>query len=282
MTEGQIKQANNNLDTHYAVAPTFSKDAGGFMQVDNVKMDNYRDMSNSQNTSESKVNSVDKGNRENYTNTYDTGNRFTEKDTHDSKDTFLTGKLVDTANNTTTGEFAFHGAGGNINSLLKGMQTPDASPGFTQSPHREALHNTYNAAYADQTGSEANYLANTLSSDLDSIVSGSKNNSDIMSVASNESAKAGWDLSKVGYGAGKLITGFLGTEIKAGVNGGAKQEQQWSNGTTSQVNNAMVRGMLESSNGDMDKFNQDYMSYKNALLDMGQDAKDQSDLDGKK
>lgn len=53
MSQEQIQQARDNQDTHYAVAPTFGKDAGGFMQVDNVDMKSYQDMSKSQNTNES-------------------------------------------------------------------------------------------------------------------------------------------------------------------------------------------------------------------------------------
>ena len=279
MSEGQIQQASNNPDTNYAVAPTFGKDAGGFMQVDNVKMESYQDMSKSQNTTESEISSVEKGNRENYSNTRKEGNYTENRDVNNFRDETLGGKTVDTSNNTTTGDFAIHGVGGNINSLLEGMQTPDASPGFAQSPHRETLHNTYDAAYANQTGAEANYLASTLSSDLDHVVSGSKSNSDIMSVASSESAKAGWDASKA---LGGFFTGVTGITASVGGDVNSTQKQDWSNDTHSQVNNAMVRGMLENSNGDMDKFTQDYMSYKNALLDMGQEAKRQSDLDGKK
>ena len=107
-----------------------------------------------------------------------------------------------------------------------------------------------------------------MSSDLDSVVSGSKINNDIIGVASTQSASAGF---KIPF-----------TNIGANIDGKSSQSEEWRNDTASQVNNAMVRGMLESSNGDMDKFNQDYMSYKNALLDMGQEAKKQSDLDGKK
>jgi hypothetical protein len=147
------------------------------------------------------------------------------------------------------------------------------------SVNHEALSDTFGKAYDNQNGTEATYLANTLSSDLDNIVSGSKNNSDIMSVASNESAKAGWDASKV---LGGLFTGVTGITSSVGGSADATQKQNWSNDTHSQVNNAMVRGMLENSNGDMDKFNQDYMGYKNALLDMGQEAKEQSDLEAKK
>lgn len=222
---------------------------------------------------------IDHSSKEDYTKKYEAGDRFEDKDVVDTKDINLSGITTDRAINTTTGAFINHGVGGNLNSILKGMQTPNASPGFTQSPHREALHNTFNSAYANQTGDEANYLASTLSSDLDHVVSGSKNNSDMMSVASSESVKAGWDASEFLGGIVSFTTGVTGS---VGVEASATQKQDWTNDTHSQVNNAMVRGMLENSNGDLDKFNQDYMSYKNALLDMGQEAKKQSDLDGKK
>ncbi len=100
-----------------------------------------------------------------------------------------------------------------------------------------------------------------------------------MSVAANESARAGWDASKA---LGGLVTGITGITASVGGSTDATQKQDWSNETHSQVNNAMVRGMLENSNGDMDKFSQDYMNYKNALLEMGKEAKGESDLSDKK
>lgn len=243
LNQQQLKDLNNNWNTPVAVNPSFNSDGS--------------------------LKGVDIGNAIN--------TNFSQKSTTDNS------TVHDSSQTSKTGNFVGLGVGGTATSMLKGTEDypQDGTPQEKQDwgIHRQALQQTFSKAYANQDGTEATYLANTLSGDLNQIVSGSKSNSDIMSVATNEGVKGGWDASKA---LGGLFTGVTGITANVDVGGNAEQRQNWTNDHSAQVNNAMVRGMLENSDGNIDKFNQDYMNYKNALLEMGKEAKEGSDLDGKK
>ena len=241
LTDSQIEYLNENKDNEYIVNPSFNEEGG----LTSASVRSNYSTSDDQNLNVSEVNSN------------------------------INKTVSDTQDQTSTGNVATHTVGGNLNSILKAMEDKPTDGSQSQqedwSVNRKAFSETYSNAFENQKGAEANYLANTLSGDLNNIVSGSKNNVDTMSVATKEGANLGLQVPS-------WFTNVTGVTGGASIGAGADQSQRWENHTSAQVNNAMVRSILDDSGGDIDKFSENYMSYKNALLESGQEARDESDL----